>query len=190
MLKNSHPFIKTLQKITIGGILEFGPIFIFLLAFQYLHIYKATLILMVVTILSTIATYIIQKRLPYVALYVAFLTCVFGYMTLALHQPRFIQMRDTLYDVTCALTLIIGLIFNMTFLKFAFNSVFPMTTRAWNKVTYAWIFFFITNSILNEYVRRNLSLHQWFDFKGVVVAITLIFGVTVLAVFYEKEKDN
>lgn len=188
----SHPILsltpKILRKLLLESLLEFGPIIIFLLSFRYLHVYKATMILMVVTIISTIATYKIQKRLPYLALYVAFLTSVFGYMTLSLHQPRFIQMRDTLYDVTCALTLIGGLIMNVSFLKLAFHSAFPMARRAWDRLTYAWILFFITNAFLNEFIRRTMSLKEWFGFKSTVVMVTIIFGVTVLVLFYEKEE--
>lgn len=181
--------LKTIKKLFSDGLLEFGPIIIFLLSFRYLHIYRATMVLMVVTIISTIITYRKQKRLPYLALYVALLTSVFGYMTLSLHQPRFIQMRDTLYDVTCALTLILGFISNISFLSIAFNSVFPMTRRAWNKFTYAWILFFITNAFLNEFVRRSFSLKQWFEFKGIMVGITIIFGLTVIVLFYEKDGE-
>ena len=179
--------LKTIKNLFSDGLLEFGPIIIFLLSFKYLHIYKATMVLMVVTIISTVVTYKKQKRLPYLALYVAFLTSIFGYMTISLHQPRFIQMRDTLYDVTCALTLMIGLISNISFLSIAFNSVFPMTRRAWNKLTYAWILFFITNAFLNEFFRRAFSLKQWFEFKGIMVVITIIFGLTVIVLFYDRD---
>ncbi len=177
---------QLLKKILLGSLFEFGPIVIFLASFHYLHIYRATLVLMVVTIISTVLTYRIQKRLPYLALYVAFITIIFGYMTISLREPRFIQMRDTLYDITFALTLIGGLIANVSFLKFAFNSVLPATDRAWTRFTYAWIFFFVVNAILNEYVRRTMSLHDWFDFKSTMVIVTLIFGITTLVLFYEK----
>ncbi len=190
IMSNNLLTLKTIKKLFSDGLLEFGPIIIFLLSFKYLHIYKATMVLMVVTILSTVITYRKQKRLPYLALYVALLTSIFGYMTISLHQPRFIQMRDTLYDITCAITLMIGLVSNISFLSIAFNSVFPMTRRAWNKFTYAWIFFFITNAFLNEFVRRFFSLRQWFEFKGFMVLATIIFGLTVIVLFYEKKEEE
>ena len=177
-----------IKRLLIGGILEFGPIMVFLLSFKRYHVYEATLILMIATIVSTVFTYRIQKRLPYIALYVAFLTTVFGYLTLTNQEPRFIQMRDTLYDVTCALTLIVGLILNIHFLKLAFNNIIPMTNRAWNRLSYAWIFFFVTNAFANEYVRRTFSLVDWFHFKSYIVLITLIFGFTALYLCYEKEE--
>lgn len=176
----------TLKRLVIAALLEFGPIFIFLASFHRFRIYEATLILMIATIISTLVTYRVQKRLPYLALYVALLTTVFGYLTLTHRQPRFIQMRDTLYDITCALTLLIGLMTSVHFLKLAFNEVIPMTVRAWNKLTYAWIFFFIATAIANEYVRRTMSLQDWFQFKGLMVILTLIFGLVTLYFFYER----
>lgn len=179
---------RLIKQVVVGVILEFGPVFTFLIAFEFFHVYKATIILMITTILSTFVTFRVQKRLPYVALYVALLTSIFGYITVSFHQPRFIQMRDTLYDVTCALTLIIGLIVNVKILKLAFHEVLPMTNRAWTKFTYAWIAFFLSIAIANEYARRVLSLQDWFTFKGCMVAVTVIFGCSVIYFFYEKEK--
>jgi intracellular septation protein len=174
----------------VGTVLEFGPIFVFLGTFPHFHIYVATTFLMIATIVSTIATYALQKRLPYVALYVTLITIIFGYMTIHHREPRFIQMRDTLYDLTCALTLIAGLIADVGFLKMAFDKVLPMTSRAWEKVTYAWIVFFFLSAAVNEYMRRMESLHDWFHYKWLMVPITIIFGLITLSYFYEtKDKE-
>src|SRR3989344_2898409 len=181
---------RTFKNIILAGVLEFGPVLLFLCSFQYFHIYKATFVLMIATIISTFATYIIQKRLPYIALYVAFLTIIFGYITITHQKPGFIQIRDTLYDASLALTLLIGLMINVPFLKHAFNKVLPMTTRAWNRLTYSWIAFFVVNGIANEFVRRTMDLHQWFQFKGIVIVITIVFGCVTLYFEYEKEEYN
>ena len=190
MSKFSSLSYSTLKKILLGSVFEFGPILIFLLSFHYLHIYKATFILMIATIISTIVTYRVQKRLPYVALYVALLTLLFGYITIAHHQPKFIQIRDTMYDATLALTLMIGLMTNISFLKLAFNEVLPMTSRAWTKLTYAWTFFFVLSASANEYIRRTMDLHSWFDFKSLMVIATIIFGCITLFFFYEKVEHH
>ncbi len=183
-----HPLFapELLKRVAIGALLEFSPIIIFLLSFKRFHIYEATTLLMIATIISTLLTYTFQKRLPYLALYVAILTISFGYLTITHHQPKFIQMRDTLYDLTCAVTLLIGLTFDILFLKFAFQEVIPMTNRAWCKITYAWVGFFIAGAALNEYVRRLFNLHEWFAFKGLMVSATIIFGLVTLWFWYEK----
>lgn len=182
--------LKLAKKVSLALVLEFGPVVIFILTFTHFHIYKATIMLMVTTIISTIVTYSMQKRLPYLALYVALLTGIFGYSTLLLREPKFIQMRDTLYDVTCALTLIIGLLVNVSFLKLAFHKVLPMSMKAWNNLTYAWIGYFITIALANEYIRRTMDLQEWFAFKSAVVGITVVFGIVSLYFLYEKEEEG
>lgn len=190
MSPHSEFTLSILKRVLIGGLLEFGPILIFLSAFDHFHIYKATMILMITTIVSTVLTYRIQKRLPYVALYVALITIGFGYLTLMHREPKFIQMRDTLYDTTWALTLLLGLMINVPFLKFAFNDALPMTLRAWHRLTYAWIGFFLMGAALNEIVRRNYSLQSWFNFKGIMVVVTISFGLAMLFFFYEKPRPK
>lgn len=187
MIQNFSFSKAIIKQVLLGVLLEFGPVLVFLLSFEFFHVYKATIILMVSTIFSTFITFKMQKRLPYAALYVALLTSIFGYITLTMHQPRFIQMRDTLYDVTCALTLIIGLMVNVQVLKLAFHEVLPMSKRAWTMFTYSWIGFFLTVATLNEYVRKTMSLKEWFDFKSVMVVVTAVFGLAVIYFFYEKE---
>ena len=182
--------LKLAKKVSLALVLEFGPVVIFILTFTHFHIYKATIMLMVTTIISTIVTYSMQKRRPYLALYVALLTGIFGYSTLLLREPKFIQMRDTLYDVTCALTLIIGLLINVSFLKLAFHKVLPMSMKAWNNLTYAWIGYFITIALANEYIRRTMDLQEWFAFKSAVVGITVVFGIVSLYFLYEKEEEG
>lgn len=181
---------STCKRLLIAGLLEFGPILIFLATFHHYHVYKATMFLMIATIVSTIVTYRLQKRLPYFALYIAFITIGFGYLTLMHREPKFIQMRDTLYDLTCAITLLIGLMINVPFLKIASHDILPMTTRAWHRLTYAWIGYFISVAFLNEYIRRHHSLDVWFDFKSFVVFFTIVFGFVALYLLYEKESSK
>lgn len=177
---------QVLRHVIFSAFLEFGPVLFFLASFERVSIYESTLILMLTTIISTVVTYRLQKRIPYLALYVACITTLFGYMTLHFHEVRFIQMRDTLYDVTCALTLIIGMVLNKSFLKMAFHSIIPMTGRAWDTLTHLWLGYFLFTAIANEMVRRLLPLPDWFLFKGVVVLSTAIFGLSALYYSYEE----
>jgi intracellular septation protein len=178
---------KLLHHLIVATFLEFGPVLVFLISFEYLSIYRSTLILMMATVISTIATYRIQKRLPYLALYVALLTSVFGYMTLAHNQFKFIQIRDTLYDATCAITLMVGLMIRVPFLKLAFHQIIPMVNRSWNKLTYLWIGYFIAAMVANEVIRRSGSIEDWFFYKSIMIPITVIFGLTSLYFSYEKD---
>jgi|JI10StandDraft_1071094.scaffolds.fasta_scaffold387814_2 intracellular septation protein len=190
--KNSPIFSKRfLKHIIITSFLEFGPVIFFLTSFSIegFSVYESTMILMIATILSTIITYRLQKRIPYLALYVAVVTLVFGYMTLHFHETKFIQMRDTLYDATCAITLLIGSVMNISFLKIAFGEVVPMTNRAWDRLTHLWIGYFIIVATSNEIMRRLFSLEEWFFFKACIVGATIFFGLFALYIAYEPKDD-
>lgn len=205
MLKVYHVFYKMLslkekykylpgKKVIINMfasfLIEFTPILLFIFSYSYLHIYKATFLLMIAVIISTYISYIKEKRIPYIGLYISFLTLIFGYITIAYHIPKFIQIRDSIYDLTFAATLIIGLVFNKVFLYQALNKTIPMARSAWIKITYSWITFFILNAITNEVIRRNFDVNTWIHYKMSVVFISIIFGLVTGVIFYNKEDGD
>ena len=189
------PFFKQIPRhiirnLIVSGFLEFGPVIVFLAAYDLFHIYKATLLLVIATIIATVISHHLQHRLPYVGLYIAFLTTVFGYLTLWQHSPHFIQVRDTVYDAINASILLFGLFFNSLLFKHAFHDVIPMTDRAWRRLTYAWIFFFFLAASLNEYVRHTYSLDVWVIFKTSMALVTTVFGIIFFFACYEKQEEK
>ena len=179
---------QALYKLTINGLLEFGPIILFLLAYDYFHIYKATLILMIATITVTIVTFRREKRLPYASLYIALLTSIFGYLTLSHRNPEFIQIRDTVYDAVNAIVILTALKFDVILFKIAFDHSIPMTNNAWKRLTYLWAGFFICAALVNEYIRNFEGFHVWIAYKSSMIFISIIFGFS--AIFYVYEKKN
>lgn len=187
-----HPFFsqKIFRHIIFSAFLEFGPVLLFLASTEYLTIYESTALLMVSTIITTFLTYRLQKRVPFLALYIALITTVFGYLTINSHEVKFIQMRDTLYDMTCALTLVVGMIFRKSFLKFAFQEVFPLTNRAWERLTHLWIGYFLLTALANEIVRNFFDFSDWLFFKGAVIAFTSIFGLFAFYISFELKDEK
>jgi intracellular septation protein len=181
---------KMLRHVVFSAVLEFGPVIIFLLSYGYTTVYESTFLLMVATIISTFTTYHLQKRIPYLALYVAMITVLFGYMTIHFQDVKFIQMRDTLYDLTCAVTLLVGMLFNVVFLRVAFGEVIPMSRLAWVKLTYFWIAYFTFIAISNEFARRLLDLDSWFVFKECSVLLTTLFGFFALYYCFQEKIEG
>lgn len=181
---------SVLSKIFMGLFLDFGPVLIFLFTASRFNFYKATFILMIATLVSTLITYFKHRRIPFFAVYITLLTLVFGFITISHHNPHFIQMRDTIYDLTLAFTLIIGLIFNKLLLKMALGSFIKIHDRTWLKLTYTWITFFVINSSANEYVRRVFSKEIWVHFKIDMMAVTIIFAIVTFLIFYEIEEES
>jgi intracellular septation protein A len=91
--------------------------------------------------------------------------------------------------MTCALTLVTGMIFRKQFLKFAFQEVFPLTNRAWDRLTHLWISYFLVTALANEIVRNFFDFYDWLFFKGVVIALTSVFGLFALFVSFELKDE-
>jgi len=168
--------------------IEFGPIIFFAVAFHFLGAYNATRILMLTTVISTIAIYRLEKRIPYITLYVTFLTILFGYITLHKHNIDFLQIRDSVYDFTLALTLLVGLLFNTLLLKVALSPYLELKDSAWRFFTYTWITFFFISGLLNEYIRQGYDINTWLVYKVVMIGITIFF--TFVALHMTLKRNN
>lgn len=186
---NSYKEIMT-QRFFRNIFIEFGPIALFAIFFHLIGPYKATGLLMLTVVLSTVVVYRLERRIPYITLYVTFLTILFGYMTLHRHDINFLQIRDSVYDFTLAGTLLVGLIFSSLLLKVALNSYVILTDKAWRFFTYLWILFFFLNGILNEYVRHSFNISQWLTYKIVMIVITVIFTFVALHLTLEHNKKH
>lgn len=182
-----HPLFrkKTLQKFLLGSFLDFSPPLTFIIVFELSDFYTATAWFMAVTVLITGFAVFVEKRVPYFSIYISCITLGFGFWTLFLHDPDFVQMRDTFYDAVLALTLFIGMYKGKLFFKSAFSHSLIMTDYAWRKVTQAWILFFVFGGIANEVARRLFDEAGWVYFKIVVILATLFFGLWVLFYYYE-----
>ncbi len=135
---------------------------------------------MLTTVVSTIVVYRLEKRIPYITLYVTFLTILFGYMTLHKHDVHFIQIRDSVYDFTLALTLLIGLFFNSLLLKISLSSYVSLKDRAWRFFTHLWIIFFFLSGVANEFIRHHFTISSWVNYKITMIVITIVFTFVAL----------
>lgn len=161
-------------------LIEFGPIILFAIFFHIVGPFNATRILMLTTVISTIVIHHLEKRIPYITLYVTFLTILFGYMTLHKHNVNFLQIRDSVYDFTLAGTLLLGLLFNSLFLKIALSTYVELKDKAWRFFTYLWMGFFFVNGVTNEFIRHTFDISNWLVYKIIMIAITIVFTFVAL----------
>jgi intracellular septation protein len=107
-----------------------------------------------------------------------------------LHDPDFIQMRDTFYDGVLALTLYFGLLRGKLFLRTAFQHTIIMIDSSWRSITKSWIVYFIIGGVANEIARRYLDEGGWIYFKIAALFVTVIFAFVVLFYFYKSEESE
>ena len=130
--------IKTFKHVFISLFIDFLPILTFIYFAQDGKVYEATSMLMLMTIVTTVITYVREKRLPYITLYVSFITIFFGMATIHHRDVEFIQMRDTLYDASLFLAFSLGLLLRVSVLKMSLHKVFSLTDKGWMIMTYGW----------------------------------------------------
>ena len=141
-----------MNKSLLKFITDFGPLLIFFTVYYKSgnNLSLAIPPLIIATIISVIAVYFIEKKIPYIPLMGGIIISLFGGLTLYFNNPIFLYMKPTIINLIFALTLLVGkLFFNKNFLKFFFKTAFQLDEAGWDKLNYRWVsFFFLLVQIL------------------------------------------
>ena len=168
-----------MNKSFLKFIADFGPLLIFFTIYYKSgnNLSVAIPPLIIATIVSVIAVYFIERKIPYVPLVGGVIISLFGGLTLYFNNPIFIYMKPTIVNLIFAATLIVSKVFfNKNFLKFFLNTAFQLDEEGWNKMNFRWAYFFIFLAILNEIVWRTQPETTWVNFKvWGMLPITIIF---------------
>lgn len=89
-------------------LIDFFPILLFFGAFKYFDIYAATGVLMAATVVQMGLIYAIDRKLQVMHKITLALILVFGTLTLALHDERFIKWKPTVLYAAMAIGLAVG----------------------------------------------------------------------------------
>ena len=168
-----------MNKSLIKFFADFGPLLIFFIIYKKSGNDLAVSIvpLIVATLVSVIAIYLIEKKIPYVPLVGAIIISLFGGLTLYFSNPIFIYLKPTIVNIIFAALLLMGKkFFNKNFLQMMLKQAIQMNEDGWNKLNTRWGFFFIFLAILNEMVWRTQSEEIWVNFKvWGIIPLTFLF---------------
>jgi intracellular septation protein len=101
---------------------------------------------------------------------------LFGGLTFALSDPRFIKIKPTVVNIAFAAALGVGLATGRPFMKQLLGEALKLTDEGWRKFTVRWIGFFLFLAAVNEVVWRNFTESTWVSFK--------VFGILVLTAIF------
>jgi intracellular septation protein len=155
---------------------ELGPLVIFFIANFKFHLFVATGAFMVAVVVAMIASYVVTRHVPIMALVTGVIVIVFGTLTLVLHDETFIKVKPTIIYSLFAAVLGGGLLFGRSFIQIMFDQMFNLTPQGWRSLTLRWALFFFALAILNEVVWRTQTTDFWVNFK--------VFGVTPLTMLF------
>ncbi len=157
---------------------EAGPLFVFFAVNAKFHLFVATGAFMVAIVVAMVASYVVTKHVPLMALVTGVIVLVFGTLTLVLHDETFIKIKPTVIYALFALVLGGGLLFNRSFIAILFDQMFNLTPRGWRILTLRWALFFAGMAILNEAIWRTQSTDFWVNFKFFAVTpLTMAFAL-------------
>ena len=107
--KVPHPLFKLAT--------ELGPLLIFFFANAKTNLFIATGVFMVAVLAAMVASYVVTRHVPMMAIVTAVVVFVFGALTLILHDETFIKMKPTIVQALFALVLLGGLALRRPLLK-------------------------------------------------------------------------
>jgi intracellular septation protein len=168
--------------------IDFFPILLFFAAYK-LHdwfgvgkdeaIYLGTQVLMGATVVQMALIYWIDKKLTALQKITLVMILVFGGITLALHDKRFIMWKPTVLYAGLAIALAIA-IWGMknNFLKSILGTHLELPDAVWHKLNVAWVAYTAFMSISNAYVVMYYSEDAWANFKiwGYVFPLAFLIG--------------
>jgi intracellular septation protein len=171
MNKNApHPLFKLAT--------ELGPLMVFFVANARFNLFVATGAFMVAIVAAMIASYVVTKHIPIMALVTGVVVIVFGTLTLVLHDETFIKVKPTIIYGLFATILGGGLLFGRSFIAVMFDQMFNLTAEGWRRLTGRWALFFLGMAVLNEIIWRTQTTDFWVAFKAFgVIPLTMIFAV-------------
>jgi intracellular septation protein len=162
---------------------DFFPLLVFFGVYRWKDIYWATGALIVAVALQTVITYVRTKKVSGMALVSLALVVVFGGLTIALRDQRFVQWK-----VTGVNALFAGAFFathvwgERPLVERMLGSQLRMDRPRWYQLNLMWGAFFVFLAVLNVVLMHTLDLDAWVKFKtfgliGLTLAFVLAQGV-------------
>ena len=168
--KQPHPMFKLAT--------ELGPLLIFFFANAKFNLFVATGAFMVAIVVALVASWMVTRHIPVMALVTGVIVLVFGTLTLVLHDETFIKVKPTIIYGLFAAVLGGGLLFGRSFIAIMFDQMFNLTAEGWRKLTLRWTLFFFAMAALNEIIWRTQTTDFWVGFKAFgVIPITMVFAM-------------
>ncbi len=171
-------------------VLELGPLLVFFFTNANYDIFTATAWFMGAMVVSLLLSWLVLKKIAIMPLVTGVVVLIFGTLTLVLKDDTFIKMKPTIVNSLFGLTLLGGLFFGQSLLKYVFGEVYKLKPEGWRRLTINWGLFFIFLAIANEVVWRLFDTDFWVAFKvWAIMPITVVFSMLQLPLLTKYAPD-
>jgi intracellular septation protein len=170
--------------------LELGPLVVFFFTSNSSNLFVGTAWFMAAMVVALALSWILLRKIAIMPLVTAVVVLIFGGLTLLLQDESFIKMKPTIVDALFGVTLLGGLVFHQSLLKYVFGDVYKLKPEGWTVLTIRWGLFFLLLAVLNEVVWRFFPTNIWLAFKvWGVMPITIVFSMLQLPVLNKYAPD-
>src|SRR3977135_1535655 len=128
---------------------ELGPLIVFFVANAKYHLFVATGAFMVAVVVAMVASYVVTRHVPMMAIVTAVVVIVFGTLTLVLHDETFIKMKPTIVYTLFAAILGGGLLLGRSLIAIMFDQMFNLTQHGWRILTMRCALWVFAMAVLN-----------------------------------------
>ena len=170
--------------------LEIGPLLVFFFVNANYDIFTATAWFMGAMVVALALSWFLLHKVAIMPLVTGAVVLVFGTLTLLLKDDTFIKMKPTIVDSLFGVTLLGGLLFGQSLLKYVFGEVYKLRPEGWRVLTINWGLFFLFLAVANEVVWRLFDTNTWVAFKvWGVMPITVVFSMLQLPLLTKYAPD-
>lgn len=178
--------------------IDYGPLLVFFLAYRHwaptdpphhpvaelFAVIWSTVAFIVATLVALGLSQWLLGRIEPMLWLTAALVVGFGALTVALHDPRFIQLKPTAIYLLFAAVLLGGVWSGRALLKFLLGPAFAgLDDAGWLILSRNWGWFFLFLAVLNEALRRRYNLDNGGFGTWLTLKLWLFMPLSVLFTF-------
>ena len=166
-------------------LVDFGPILVFVLLYQYLRrtsetpdtaIYTAGLVFAVVAALALLWSRLKLGKFSGILTFTTIMVLVTVGLAWVFRDPRFLYVKPTVVNAAYGVILIGGAMIAKNPLKMLMGSTYTMSDAAWRTLAIRAGLFFFFAAAVNEFVWRTQTENFWVNFKLLgMVPLTFAF---------------
>lgn len=145
---------------TLNILSEIGPLFLMFVVNFAIGIEAGVWSLIGSTALALVASLIVLRRPPIMPFIAGAVTIGFGALTLVTGDPKWVQIKVTIFNALLALILFVGIWRRKYFFEFIFGKTFHYSEEGWRLLTRNVAFFFLVTALANEAVRQGFASAQ------------------------------
>ena len=182
-------------------LLDFIPILLFFAAYK-LHawfgvskdeaMFFATPVLMAATAAQMAIIYYLDRSLTTLQKVTLGMILVFGGITLALHDKRFVMWKPTVLYWLMGVGLLVSQAMGKQPLKSLMGKQLTLPEAVWRRLSLAWVAFFAGMGALNLYVAFTFSEEVWVNFKlfgGMGLMLLFVIGQSIVLSRYMEDPN-